>query len=95
MTTLDRNRRFWFPFTLGLATMLFGGLLWRGADLPPPAYGQVPDSGAQRNEMIQQLRTTNQKLTEIVKLLTEIRDRQERTEPDKRSQRPQVQRPEP
>jgi cell division protein FtsB len=94
MTALDRNRRFWFPFTLGLAAMLFVGLLWRGADLPPPAYGQVPDSGAQRNEMIQQLRATNQKLTEIVKLLTEIRDQQEGAEPAKRTQRPQGQRPE-
>ena len=77
MIAHDRKRRFWTPYLLGLVTMLFVGLLWRGAASPPPAYAQIPDSGAQRQQMIAELRTANKKLSEIAKILGEIRDRQD------------------
>ena len=65
---------FWHGFLLGGAMLLLGGLLWHGVSQPPPAYGQVPDSGAQRQHMIKEMVTTNQKLTEAVNLLKQIRD---------------------
>lgn len=69
---------FWSAYVLGGATILLAGLLWQGLSAPPPAYGQIPDSGKQRNEMIKELRIANKKLTEISGLLTEIRDAQTR-----------------
>ncbi|MBU0616562.1 MAG: hypothetical protein KKI02_02475 [Planctomycetes bacterium] len=65
---------FWHGFLLGGATLLLAGLLWQGVNQPPPAYAQVPDSGAQRQRMIKEMVTTNQKLTEAVNLLKQIRD---------------------
>jgi len=65
---------FWRGYPLGLATVVLLGLLWQTASQPPAAYAQVPDSGAQRNRMIQELVTGNQKLGQIVDLLQEIRD---------------------
>ena len=76
-TTMNRLRShggFWRGYVLGGATLVLVGLLWHFASQPPAAYGQVPDSGAQRNRMIQEQVTTNKKLTEIVDLLKEIRD---------------------
>jgi DNA-binding FrmR family transcriptional regulator len=35
-----------------------------------PAYAQVPDAGAQQNEVITQLRATNEKLDKLVTLLS-------------------------
>ena len=67
-------------------------VLWRGVSAPPAAYAQVPDSGAQRNELIKQQRVTNQKLAQIVQLLTEIRDRQD-VEAAQADERPQKRRP--
>jgi len=93
MIAHDRNRRFWTPYLLGLATMLFVGLLWRGASSPPPAFAQIPDSGAQRVQMIAELRTANKRLTEIAKILGEIRDRQDAGVPSKDARRMQTQRP--
>jgi len=93
MIACDRNRRFWAPYLLGLATMLFVGLLWRGASSPPPAFAQIPDSGAQRVQMIAELRTANKKLTEIAKLLGEIRDRQDAGATSKDAKRTQTKRP--
>ncbi|MBK8915181.1 MAG: hypothetical protein IPM64_11390 [Phycisphaerales bacterium] len=40
---------------------------------PPHAAAQVPDSGAQRAAMLVEMRTTNQRLAEIIGLLKEIR----------------------
>lgn len=37
------------------------------------AYPQVPDSGAQRMLMIEELRTANRQLAEVVALLREIK----------------------
>jgi hypothetical protein len=93
MIAHDQNRRFWAPYLLALATMVFVGLLWRGVSAPPPAFGQIPDSGAQRVQMIAELRTANKRLAEIAKLLGEIRDRQDAGGPSKDAQRTQAKRP--
>ncbi len=73
----NRSRLNW------VGPLLLGGVLTLAAQAalhalwsPRPALAQVPDSGAQRNEMIREQRITNQKLTEIAALLREIRDRQ-------------------
>ena len=66
--------RFWRGFVVGGIVFLAIGMLWLGLGQPRPAYAQVPDSGAQRMQMIREQQTTNQKLDAIVKLLTEIRD---------------------
>ncbi len=74
MKTTRPSDSFWRGFLLGGATLLVTGLLWQGVSRPPPAYGQVPDSGAQRLRLIREMVTTNQKLTEAVDLLKQIRD---------------------
>ena len=71
---LKSNRRYWPAFVLGMATALMAGLLWQGVNSPPAAYGQVPDSGAQRQRIIKEMVTSNQKLAEMVELLKQIRD---------------------
>ena len=68
------TRSFWRGYLLGGATLLLMGLLWQFVSQPSPAYAQVPDSGAQRNRMIEELVTANKKLTEVTNVLKEIRD---------------------
>jgi hypothetical protein len=66
-----------------------GGLfLWPGLAAPRVAYAQIPDSGAQLNEMIKELRVSNQKLTDIAAVLREIRDAQPKKDKDKDKDRP-------
>jgi len=76
MSTTKPRRGVWSAYGLGGLTVLAAGLLWQGLSAPPAAYGQVPDSGAQRNEMIKELREANKKLGEMTALLREIRDTQ-------------------
>ena len=65
----------WGPgFLLGVATTAAVVAAWIGLSRPPAAWAQVPDSGAQRMEMIKELREGNRKLMEIAGLLREIRD---------------------
>lgn len=59
-----------------LVAGLLSAAMWRGLSSPPPAYGQIPDSGLQRDTMIKEMRIQSEKLTEIAGLLREIRDRQ-------------------
>jgi|GEM_PF-1395059 len=68
------SNSFWHGVAMGGLALLLGGLFWNAVSQPPPAYGQVPDSGAQRLHMIKEMKTTNQKLSEIAGLLKEIRD---------------------
>jgi hypothetical protein len=86
------NAGSWRGYLLGLATCVFAGVLWQAVSHPPPTYAQVPDSGAQRNRMIQELMTANKKLSEIADLLKQIRD-QKKDEPaakqSRRSAQPQ------
>ena len=74
MSSTLHARKFCPAYLLGIATALFALVAWHTI-APQPALAQVPDSGAQRNEMIAQQRVTNDKLTEIAGLLREIRDR--------------------
>lgn len=60
-------------FAGGLSVIGAWGLLKPLID-PPRAYGQVPDAGAQRAEMIAELKQSNKTLNESVSLLREIRD---------------------
>ncbi|MFQ5805282.1 MAG: hypothetical protein ACE5I3_02395 [Phycisphaerae bacterium] len=93
---MNRSRSslgFWRGFLLGGAALTLLGLLWQAAPQPPAAYAQVPDSGAQRNRMIQELVTTNKKLTEIVDLLKEIRDQNAGKPRPKQPRRPADKRP--
>ena len=76
MQAITTNGHYRSAYVLGAATVLAGVLMWSGLSAPRVAYAQVPDSGSQRNEMIKELRTSNQKLTEIAGLLREIRDAQ-------------------
>ncbi len=79
---------FWRGYVFGLVTVVLLGLLWQVASQPPVAYGQVPDSGAQRNRMVQELVTSNKKLTQVVDLLKEIRDQNKGTAPAQKPRRP-------
>ena len=74
MMTAEPRKRFWSSFLLGACAVLVAGTLWLNLTAPAPALAQVPDSGAQRNAMIKELRSMNGKLTEIAGLLREIRD---------------------
>ena len=75
MSTFSKDGKWWSAYALGALTLALVGLgAW--ALRPVPAYAQIPDSGAQRLEMITELRTSNQKLTEILGVLREIRDLQ-------------------
>jgi len=65
---------FWRGFFVGGVTLVLLGLLWQAVSQPPPAYAQIPDSGAQRQRMIKEMVTTNSKLTEIADLLKQVRD---------------------
>ena len=84
---LRSQRGFWTAYVLGGLTVLATVVLLNGLLAPPAAFGQVPDSGAQRAEMIGELKTSNQKLAEIAGLLREIRDLQ-RVEKKERESRP-------
>lgn len=74
MRIRSRFRRNLTTFSFGIASALFVGLVWQGLTAPPPAYGQVPDSGRQRQEMVSELQAANKKLAEITTLLKQIRD---------------------
>lgn len=66
----------WISFALGGVAVLAAAGVSQALLWPRPAIGQVPDSGLQRKEMIDELRLSNKKLTEIAGLLREIRDQQ-------------------
>ena len=73
MDRITRSRRLWGAYLLGVLSVAAAAFAWQGL-APRPAYAQVPDSGAQRAEMITEQKITNQKLTEVAALLKEIRD---------------------
>ena len=73
MSRSYRSRHFWSVYFLGMLTIAVAAVAWNGLS-PRPAYAQLPDSGAQRNELIAEQRATNQRLTEILAVLKDIRD---------------------
>jgi hypothetical protein len=66
---------------LGGVAVLAAAVLWQGLSAPRVAYGQVPDSGKQRMEMIQELQKANKKLAEMAGYLREMRDAQKQPNP--------------
>ena len=70
------TRRFRPAYLLGIAAAIGLAAMVGAVALPPPAPAQIPDSGAQRVRMLKEQQVTNQKLTEVVALLREIRDLQ-------------------
>lgn len=85
-------RRFRPAYLLGIATAI-GFAAMVGAVARPPA--QIPDAGAQRIQLLREQQTTNQRLTEVVALLREIRDLQAAAsgaQPAKKT-KPRVRRP--
>lgn len=70
----NHQRQIWTTLACGLLGALLGAVIWQGLVQPAPAYGQIPDAGAQRKEMIQELQTVNKKLSEVAGLLKELRD---------------------
>jgi hypothetical protein len=64
-----RKRRFFAGF-LGVLVLLTCLRVWTApADLVPLARAQIPDSGAQRQMLVEETRKTNRLLTEIKQLL--------------------------
>lgn len=61
------TRPYYWTFALIFAFGLCAGRFWD--DLSTPAWAQIPDSGRQRMELIQELQVTNQKLSELTKML--------------------------
>jgi len=88
MQRLGTNRTFWRGYALGLLTLGALLLAWHALSQPPPAYAQIPDSGAQRERMIQELVAANQKLALSVDLLKQIRDNTRPPPADRQPARP-------
>ena len=65
MNPPHRRATFFSAYLLATITVACVSVLAWGLAPPPSARAQVPDSGAQRLRMIAQLRTSNEKLTEI------------------------------
>jgi hypothetical protein len=58
------------PLTLIVALQLLILMgQWFGNNTPTPAMAQIADSGAQRAQIIEQLKSVNEKLDQIIKLL--------------------------
>lgn len=65
--TLHRVGRGWLVVA-ALQTLLLL-TLWSGGPRGTAAVGQIPDAGAQRNDIIEQLKSGNDKLDKILTLL--------------------------
>lgn len=72
---------FWTPFLLGAVLALLVFSAGQGLLAPRSAYAQVPDSGRQRKEMIDELKQVNVKLEQIHKKLTEMHADQRKANP--------------
>jgi len=80
------------PFLLGLGLALATTALWAHLAAAPPTLAQgppsPPDSGVQRDRMIQELAAANQKLAEMTEILKEIRDGKTGEKPPRANPRP-------
>ena len=57
-----------FTLLVGLQLLILMGQ-WFGSGAPQPAMAQIADSGAQRAQMIEQLKDIDGKLDQLVQLL--------------------------
>jgi hypothetical protein len=67
-------RQTWTAIFAGVSIAILVFFVFWIAPSPQKAHAQVPDSGLQRQQMIDELRASNRKLDEIAALLREIRD---------------------
>ena len=62
------NSSRWLMLIVILQVLLLVGQ-WVGQPTLPRAEAQIPDAGAQRNEIIDSIKTTNEKLDHLITLL--------------------------
>jgi hypothetical protein len=75
---MDRNDQTatvrWKAGAIVLAAILAIVIVGQRLEARQQALGQVPDAGAQRQQMIKELQFANQQLGSVIDLLKEIRD---------------------
>jgi hypothetical protein len=76
-------RQYYWTFFLIFVFGFLAGRFWD--DLSTPALAQIPDSGRQRMELIQELQAANQKLSELTKLIQTQTFKVRVIEPDKKT----------
>jgi hypothetical protein len=54
---------------VALQTMILAGQWLGGPSYVSPAQAQIPDAGAQRQQMVDELKTTNAKLDKLISIL--------------------------
>jgi hypothetical protein len=59
----------WLGIMVVMQGMILLGMLC-GTPSATPALGQIPDAGAQRDQIIDQLKSTNEKLDKLLALLS-------------------------
>jgi hypothetical protein len=69
-----RLQGFWPTLALCALALAASCAVWSSLRAPRAAYGQLPDAGMQRKQMLDELRTANKHLAEISKLLKQIAD---------------------
>ena len=69
MTIASSSSRFVAGIVIGLLLALLSALLLSEIPLAEQASAQVPDSGAQRNQIVKELASLNPKMDELIKLL--------------------------
>ena len=69
MTTASSSSRFVAGIVIGFTLGLLSALLLSEIPLAEQANAQVPDSGAQRNQIVKELASLNDKMDELIKLL--------------------------
>ncbi len=74
MTSISNSKSsVWLAYACGILTVVAAAAGWQ-ALTPRTAYAQAPETGAQRNEIVAELKISNQKLGEILAVLKEVRD---------------------
>lgn len=68
MTRASKPSR-WLGLMLAMQALILA-TLWTGGPGVRPAAAQIPDAGAQQQQVIDQLRATNEKLDKLVDLLS-------------------------
>jgi len=68
-TTKPHDGRFMLGIIIGLLLALLSGAWLFDSPLTETAWGQVPDAGAQRNELLKQLIDLNDKMDRLLTVL--------------------------
>jgi hypothetical protein len=59
---------------------------WTGSGPVTPAWAQIPDSGSQRNELINELKSLNGKVDKLVEVLSSGKLQVQVAKPDEKQQ---------